>query len=80
MKIHIITTQPPQRAIAQKTRAADPFLGFVQLGKRNRGEHPFCGDTNFLPNPADQGNYNTIPTLFQAWEYRKRRLWKLFVE
>lgn len=80
MKIHIITTQPPQRAFAQKQRPSDPFLGFVQRGKGNRSEHSFCGDTDFLPNPDEQATTNTIPTLSQAWEYRKRKLWKIFLE
>ncbi len=38
------------------------------------------GDTDYLPNPDEEATYNTIPTLGQAWDYRRRRFWRWFVE
>lgn len=38
------------------------------------------GSDDVLPNPDSEATYNSIPTLAQAWEYRKRKFWKLFVE
>lgn len=38
------------------------------------------GENEYLPNSSAEATYNTIPTLGQAWEYRKRRLWKILVE
>lgn len=37
------------------------------------------GDTDYLPNSDDQATYNTVPTLRQAWDYRKKRLFRFFV-
>lgn len=31
------------------------------------------GERNFLPNPDEEATYNTIPTLSEAWSYRKTR-------
>lgn len=35
---------------------------------------------DFLPNPDELATYNTIPTLMEAWEYRKRNLIRFFFE
>lgn len=32
------------------------------------------GDQNYLENPDSQATYNTIPTMNEAWSYRKTRL------
>jgi methionyl-tRNA formyltransferase len=36
------------------------------------------GDTHYIENPESEATYNTIPTLAQAWDFRKQRFWHLF--
>ena len=38
------------------------------------------GDNSFIENPESKATYNTIPTLAQAWEFRKHRFWKIFID
>lgn len=35
------------------------------------------GPVNYIPNIEEQATYNTIPSLREAWEYRKRRFSKI---
>ena len=76
--------------VVQKKFSVEPGESFRSLVRKNYYWAPKAmlealdkldrGDTGFLPNPDDQATYNTVPTLSQAWEYRKRKLWKIFVE
>jgi methionyl-tRNA formyltransferase len=34
------------------------------------------GDKNYLKNDSNYATYNTIPTLKEAWKFRKRRILK----
>lgn len=36
------------------------------------------GETDYLPNADAEATYNTVPTLREAWEYRKRRFVEKF--
>ncbi len=33
------------------------------------------GKTSFIKNDNSQATYNTVPTLKDAWQYRKKRMW-----
>lgn len=37
-----------------------------------------AGYTGFLPNPEEKATYNSTPSLTEAWNYRKRRIRKIF--
>jgi methionyl-tRNA formyltransferase len=37
------------------------------------------GDVNYLLNPDSEATYNTVPTLREAWDYRKKRLFRFFI-
>ncbi len=32
------------------------------------------GDRDYLPNSDDEATYNTVPTLREAWDYRRKRI------
>jgi len=36
------------------------------------------GDTHYIENSESKATYNTIPTLAQAWDFRKQSFWHLF--
>ncbi len=78
------------KIVVQKRFSVDPGESFASLVKKNYYwatkamlealDKLERGEMDFLPNPESDATYNTIPTLGQAWEYRKRKLWKLIVE
>ena len=76
--------------IVQKKFPVDRGESFRSLVRKNYYWAPLAmkealekiekGDTNYLANPDVSATYNTIPTLRQAWEYRRSKLCKFFVE
>jgi methionyl-tRNA formyltransferase len=71
--------------VVQKRFPVGPGETFNSLVKKNYYWAPKAmlealdkletGDTDFIENPDALATYNTVPTLGQAWEYRKRRVW-----
>lgn len=91
VSIHFIDEGIDSGAIVvQKKFPVEPGESFASLVRKNYQWAPKAmlealdkleaGDQDFLPNPESEATYNTIPTLGQAWKYRKRRLWKMLVE
>lgn len=76
--------------VVQKRFAVAPNESFRSLVKKNYHWAPKAmlealdklerGDTVYIDNPAENATYNTVPTLKQAWGYRKRKLLKFLVE
>lgn len=70
--------------VVQKRFVVEPSETFGSLVHKNYEHAPRAmlealdklekGDTDYLPNPDDQATYNSVPTLAQAWDYRKKRI------
>jgi methionyl-tRNA formyltransferase len=56
------------RSLVRKNYVCAPKAMLEALKKIDRG------DRDFLENPDSKATYNTIPTLAEAWNYRKRRI------
>lgn len=72
-----ITLKDNFNTIVKKNYQLAPIAMLEALDKLEKGE------TNFITNSDDKATYNTIPTLKEAWEFRKKRFsifFKNFVE
>jgi methionyl-tRNA formyltransferase len=60
------------RSIVKKNYELAPIAMFEAIDKLERGER------DFLENDSAFATYNTIPTLEEAWEFRKKRILRFF--
>ncbi len=76
--------------IVQKSFKVDKRENFRSLVKKNYQLAPTAmiealdklenGMVDFLPNDDEMATYNTVPSLKDAWDYRKKRLFRLLID
>ncbi len=85
VSIHFVTNKLDSGPIiVQKRFEVTPQMTIRQIVKKNYSLAPYAmleaieklenGFKDFIDNNDEEATYNSIPTLKQAWEYRKRRL------